>query len=72
MNDLKSLQFALDMQVHYIEYVHSLHGRIPLSMEMKHKLGMALTVIIEDEIIRLKKDMIAHIYGDIDDGKKLA
>ena len=72
MNDLKSLQFALDMQVHYIEYVYSLHGKIPLSMEMKDKVGMALIVIIEDEIKRLKKDMIAHIYGDIDDVKKLA
>ena len=72
MNDFKSLQFALDMQVHYIEYVHSLHGRIPLSMEMKDKLGMALTVIIEEEIKQLKKDMIDHIYGEFDDAKKLA
>ncbi|MCJ8337055.1 MAG: hypothetical protein MJK10_01165 [Pseudomonadales bacterium] len=72
MNDIRSLQFALDMQVHYIEDVYSLHGKIPLSMDMKVKLGVALTIIIEDEINRLKKEMIAHINSDIDEIKKLA
>jgi len=72
MNDLQSLQFALDMQVNYIENVYSLHGNIPLSMEMKEKLAMALIDIIEEEIKRLKKDMLDQIYTDIEGFEKQA
>jgi len=72
MNDLQSLQFALDMQVNYIENVYSLHGNIPLSMEMRANLGMALTDIIEQEIKRLKKHMLDQIYADINGFEKQA
>ena len=58
--------------MHYIEHVYSLHGQIPLSMTMKDKVSMALIVIIEDEIERLKKQMIDRISSNIEGANKLA